>query len=81
MAWNFVESLKASRTAMRLGADVVTKRSIPNLYTIPDCPITRSVIEDGKRDGFDVDRERLQGDLGQIGLYFKNAVDKLGLEG
>lgn len=80
MLWNFIESLRASRTAMRLGADVALKRSIPNFYAVPECPVTQDVIEDSRRDGFDVDRERLQGDLGQIGLYFKNAVKKLGLE-
>ena len=81
MAWSIIESLRAIGDAAHQGTEAAFAGQVPGLYKIPDCPISRNVVENSKRDGFEIDRENLQGDMGQIGLYFRNAVEQLGLDG
>lgn len=77
MAWNLIPALKAARDAAFLGADATINGNIPGLFKHPDLPVGRQILKDGKRDGFEVDRENLLGDWGQIGLCFRSAVEQL----
>ena len=80
MAWNFIESLRAASDAAYKGAEAAFGNASFGTYKRADIPVSRRIIEESKRNGFEVDREHLQNDMKQIGRYFDRALEQLGIE-
>lgn len=80
MAWNFIESLRAVSDAAYQGAEAALGNTSFGVYKSASSPVSRRIIEESKRNGFEVDREHLQNDMKQIGRYFDSALEQLGLE-